>query len=379
MVQSSSSAGGKPARESVCTEVVSLGIEDLVAQALQGGAESIHLQPTSGGFQVFFRFPGASGTQLVARGSQGVYEEFLAAVKARVGADPTKTGSPQRGQDLLEIGEEIVLISAMASPCAWGETLLIRLEPEVPEKSLADLGFGDATAWRAGLAQAVGLLLACGPAGAGKTTTLRASLLEIDREARPSVLVADQNLPHVPDVWSIAPGLLKSQGLAAFLPVLKHAGVKVLVLDEIGNAGTAQAAVAAARSCLVLAGVESALSVGAGIQRLRDWGVAEADLAATLKGTMLQKLLHVSCAACQGAGCEVCRQTGCGNEMPVFVCTGIAGPEAIQQLGRPEGKVPAIVQAAADLCTQGVVPAGEIRKVFGDDAVPIHLRAGGGR
>ena len=379
MVQSSHSPGGKPAQANVCAEVVSLGIEDLVGQARQEGAESIHLQPTSSGFQVFFRYPGASGTQLVAKGAQSVYEEFLAAVKVRVGADPQKRGSPQRGQDLLEIGEEIVLISAMTSPCAWGETLLVRLEPEVPEKSLADLGLGDASAWRAGLTQAAGLFLVCGPAKAGKTTTLRASLLEIDREARPSVLVADHGLPHVPDVWSIAPGLLKSQGLAAFLPILKSAGVKVLVLDEISNAGTAQAAVTAARGCLVLAGVQSELTVGAGIQRFRDWGIAETDLAVTLKAVLLQRLLHASCTACQGSGCEACQQTGYGKEIPVFICVGLDGPEVMQQLGKHEGKTPAIVQAAADLCTQGLVAAEELRSVFGDDAVPIHLRAVIGR
>ncbi len=377
MAKSTQSAGSKPAPANVPAELGSLGIEDLVAQALQGSAESIHLQPTSSGFQVFFRYPGASGTQLFAKGAQSVYEAFLAAVKTRVGADPQKRGSPQRGQDLLEIGDKIVLISALTSPCAWGESLLIRLEPEVPEKSLVDLGLGDAAPWRAGLAQAAGLFLVCGPAGAGKTTTLRASLLELDREARPSVLVADEGLRHVPDVWSIAPGLLKSQGLAAFLPVLKHAGVKVLVLDEISNAATAQAAVLAARSCLVLAGVHSALSVGAGIQQFRDWGVAEADLAATLKTVLLQRLLHASCAACQGAGCEVCHQTGCGEEMPVHVC--VASPDALQPFGKQEGNSSAIVQAAADLCTQGLVPPGEIRKVFGEDAVPIHLRAALGR
>ena len=379
MVQGTHSAGGKPAQASICVEVLLLGVEDLVGQAVRGGAESIHLQPTSSGFQVFFRYPGASGAQLVAKGAQAVYEEFLAAVKVRVGADPRKKDGPQRGQDLLEIGDEIVLISAMTSPCAWGESLLIRLEPEVPEKSLADLGLGDAAAWRGGLVQAAGLLLVCGPAKAGKTTTLLASLHEIDRDARPAVLVADHSLPHVPDVWSIAPGLLKSQGLAAFLPVLKSAGVKVLVLDEISNAGTAQAAVAAARGCLVLAGVQSELSVGAGIQRFRDWGVAEADLAATLKTLLVQRLLHASCTACQVAGCEACQQTGCGNEIPVYICVGFDGPEGIQQLGKQESKASPIVQAAADLCTQGLVPPEELRKVFGDEAVPIHLRAAIGR
>jgi type II secretory ATPase GspE/PulE/Tfp pilus assembly ATPase PilB-like protein len=377
MAASPKPAVGKPAQAAVCVEVASLRLEDIVGQALQVGAESIHLQPTSTGVQVFFRSPGASGTQVVAKSAKDEYERFLAAVKARVGADPLKKDGPQKGQDLLEMGDEIVLISTVTSPCAWGETLLIRLEPEVPEKNLVDLGLGDALAWRAGLAQATGLCLVCGPAKAGKTTSLRASLLEIDRDARPSVMVADLSLPHVPEVWSIAPGMLKSQGLASFLPILKSAGVKVLVLDEIGNAGTAQAAVAAARSCLVLAGVQSELFLGAGIVRLRDWGVSENDLGATLRTVLLQRLLHATCSVCKGSGCAACKQTGSGKEISVFVSVGFDKPEAIQQLGQYDAKTPALVQAAADLCTQGLVPAEEIRRVFGDDAVPIHLRGAG--
>jgi general secretion pathway protein E/type IV pilus assembly protein PilB len=143
-----------------------------------------------------------------------------------------------------------------------------------------------------------GIVLVTGPTGSGKSTTLYASLRRIVSGEVKAITVEDPVEYHVPGVNQVQVnhqvGLDFASGLRA---ILRH-DPDIIMIGEIRDAETANAAVQASLTGhLVLSTLHTNDAAGAAT-RLLDMGVEPFLVASTLEGVLAQRLLRRVCRQC---------------------------------------------------------------------------------
>ena len=137
-----------------------------------------------------------------------------------------------------------------------------------------------------------------GPTGSGKTTTLYAALSHLNDEERKIVTIEDPVEYQLPNVAQIQVksqiGLTFAHGLRSIL----RQDPDVIMIGEIRDLETAQSAVQAALTGHLVLATLHTNSAAAAINRLRDMGVEDYLITATLVGVLAQRLVRRLCPAC---------------------------------------------------------------------------------
>ncbi|MEA1937936.1 MAG: ATPase, T2SS/T4P/T4SS family, partial [Pseudomonadota bacterium] len=163
----------------------SMVLDVLLKRAVLVGASDIHIEPRFRSYTVFFRHLGIR--KIVHEGSLEQFAIVASQVKDRARMDQVETRIPQDGGFTLEFRGRMIDLRVATVPSVNGEIVVIRLlDPDKAQKTLEELGIARLEAWRAACGYPYGLCLICGATGSGKTTTLNASVREMD--PRPSGL-----------------------------------------------------------------------------------------------------------------------------------------------------------------------------------------------
>jgi general secretion pathway protein E len=275
-------------------------VRRLVYQAVTGRASDVRLEPARAGVAVRFRIDGM--VQTLEPLQRGLGEAAISVFKVLAGLDVAEKRKPQDGSFSARVDDRIIDFRVATSGNLAGERLLLRVVDRVHEPaSLTDLGMPDALGAqvRGLVALPQGLCLVAGPAGAGRSTTVRACLQEIDRFQK-HVLNLDVAHPcpvaNVTEV-RLSPG--PGQTFAGELRGLFRQAVDVLALGDMEDRGTAEAVCEAATTGhLVLASLSAADAV-ASLATLVDWGVPPAVVGASVSGVLCQRLVRVLCPECR--------------------------------------------------------------------------------
>lgn len=286
--------------------------------AEQQRASDLHLSPRADSVELSLRQDGVLRRQ--ADLPPAVYARLLVGLKNMAKLASYKKSVPQDGSMQIE-GVEVRVATA---PTVFGERVVMRLlarSQEPPE--LSQLGFTDTelTALQALVARPQGLILATGPAGSGKTTTLLALMrwlyathrkrMRSDAQASLSVVTLEDPVEFVvPEFHQTeiaeAMGMTFAEGLRSIL----RQDPEVVLVGEIRDEETARAAVQAGLSGhLVFSTLHAPDSVGV-IPRLLELGVAPYQLGAALSGVLSQRLLRKICPSCSGHRCPSCDGSG---------------------------------------------------------------------
>ena len=144
-----------------------------------------------------------------------------------------------------------------------------------------------------------GMFLCCGPTGAGKSTTLYASLREIDRYQKNIITVEDPIEYHMDNVTQMEVNTKAGQTFATSLRSILRQDPDVIMIGEIRDQETASIACQAANTGhMVFSTVHSNDAVTA-LFRLLDLGVEPFMIASALSGVMGQRLVRLLCDACK--------------------------------------------------------------------------------
>ncbi len=147
--------------------------------------------------------------------------------------------------------------------------------------------------------QDTGLVLACGPTGCGKTTTLYNVMREVDREHRNVVTIEDPVEYYIDNVTQIPAA--RNQSFGDLLRSVLRQDPDVILVGEIRDQETARVAMQAAMTGhVVLSTVHTRDSIGA-IFRLLDLGVEAYLVANSLDLVVAQRLVRVLCPDCKRA------------------------------------------------------------------------------
>ena len=342
-------------------------IDQLVHAAIAKGASDIHIVPRPSSCSILFRLLGVR--RLMYDVSHEQYQTIVAQIKDRASLDLAERRLPQDGRFEVKLEGRSVDLRVATVPSIDGEIVVVRiLDAEQVAPVLDRLGLSGVDEWREAVNQRNGLCLVCGPTGSGKTTTLNATLREMDRLGKAVYSIEDPVEYRVSYAGQVNVNPAIKLDFAQTVRAFMRADPDVIVLGEIRDEETAKIAVRAADTGhIVLATLHTGSVVGA-IDRLRNLGVSTFDLANQLRVVMVQTLLRTVCPACRGAGCVVCHDLGYGARTAASECARFDEPEEVAAAAKGQRSWPSLFEDATAKYQAGLTTAAELRRVFGSAA-----------
>jgi type II secretory ATPase GspE/PulE/Tfp pilus assembly ATPase PilB-like protein len=227
----------------------------------------------------------------------------LAHIKALSGMDVAEKRRPLDGRWIYEREKQDTLdLRINTIPTMYGEDLSLRLlERHSRLLALDQLGLlqRDYNTLLALLNNPSGLIVVCGPTGAGKTTTLYAAIRFLNNGQRKINTIED------PVEYALE-GIRQSQvnpridvDFADLLRGVLRQAPDVIMIGEVRDQATAETAVRAANSGhLVLSTLHAPVAAGA-VHSLLNLGVHPHFLASSMLGSMAQRLVRTLCPTCR--------------------------------------------------------------------------------
>ena len=282
-------------------------VDHILQHAAALGASDIHLEPFAGRVLIRYRVDGVLRRSFTLPGSG--LATITSRIKVMSGMDISVKRKPQDGGLTVEHAAGSLRVRASALPVAGGEKIVLRLlDPLQVPRNLDALGLSerDATLVRR-LGQAgQGVVLAAGPTGSGKSSSLFAALAELNREGLNVVTLEDPMEYRLPGVNQVQVNPLAGLTFPVGLRSILRQDPDVVMVGEIRDRETAEIAMGAAvTGHLVLSTVHATDAPGA-VTRLLHMGVPPHLVAGGLSGVVAQRLVRTFCRSCRGRSPEAC-------------------------------------------------------------------------
>lgn len=279
---------------------MSVILNALIGGAATLGADHVFLEPGPAVVHVRYRLRGTLHRKpdLPLRH----LAPLVAHIKGMARMDVAERWLPQDGRLRGHWGGHSLDVQISTLPTADGEKVIFSLldAARALPLDLTELGLAPEVLdhFRQVIESKQGLLLVSGPAGSGKTATVYATLASLNTNERHVLSIEDPIERYLEGVTQLQSRADHRVTLASGLHVLRRQDPDVLMLTEISDVMTAEAAVDAAGECLVLASVTAADALGA-VHKLIEMGASPTLLAERLVGVVAQQLVRKICANCR--------------------------------------------------------------------------------
>ncbi len=276
------------------------GAQEMVYEAVKRRATDIHLEPTREEMSVRIRIDGI----LVAATpfSRAMGDAVINIFKVLSNMDIAEKRKPQDGSFSAQVEDRLADFRVATAGSVAGEKMVMRiLDKSQQIVDLTQLGMRDKMREQIhGLVtQPHGMLIVCGPTGAGKSTTLYAGLNEIDRFQLNIITVenpVEYQLTHVTQI-EINPKAGKT--FASELRSILRQDPDVIMIGEIRDQETAEIACQAAQTGHMVFSTLHANDTVTAIGRLIDLGVQPFMVASALSAVLGQRLVRLLCPQCK--------------------------------------------------------------------------------
>ena len=318
----------------------------IIDEAVKARASDIHLQPQEDKLLARYRIDGTLHNMLSLPLSTAT--PLISRIKVLANMNIADHHRPQDGQFSVRArGGQSIDIRVGTVATVYGEMAALRLlDKSRAIMTLPDLGFlpQSLSLYEEMLKVPYGMLLVSGPTGAGKTTTLYASVNCLDYVGRNIITIEDPveyRFNHINQI-QVNPkaGLTFANGLRSILRL----DPDVILVGEIRDAETARIAIQSALTGhLVLSSIHANDAVGV-VFRLLDLGIEPFLVASALIGVVAQRMVRQVCPDCaqlttvqlmeqmsyeketgetrqeflSGKGCKSCSHTGYHGRSGLF-------------------------------------------------------------
>ncbi|MBT3296145.1 MAG: type II/IV secretion system protein [Verrucomicrobia bacterium] len=314
----------------------------IILDAVAEGATDLHFEPMDHGVRVRRRVDGmlheadilaeALGQAVIAEGMRSAY------------MDPNQRSKSQDGRVVIELDDGRIDCRMSSVPSSRGTVLAVRpIDTRTPIFALDRFDFEDdqEERYRALIGSASGVIVVTGPTGAGKTTTLYATLSELNDPSRKIITVEDpvefllEGIDQLP--------VSSDFGFDTALRSVLRQAPNVIMVGEIRDLPTVNIIVQAAMTGhLVLTTLHADTAPGA-YSRMTNMGLEPFLVRDTVRGVLAQRLLRRLCPECKEAyepdaeqvaflgidkadagtlwratGCEACQHRGYRGRVGVF-------------------------------------------------------------
>lgn len=327
-------------------------VNAVISDALRHGASDVHIEPKTKYVMVRYRIDGLLRDKIHI--PPAMQQAIVSRIKVMSELDISERRKPQDGRVTVKTSSRMVDMRISTLPTINGEKVVLRiLDKNAAIKDISVLGLSEADLAKVTklVTQPQGILLATGPTGSGKTSTLY-SLLQ-------KVATITKNFTTIEDPVEYFMGMAEQVSVRGKIglnfPIVLRAILRqdpnVIMLGEIRDFETAEVAFhAALTGHLVLSTLHTNGSI-ASITRLRDMGIKPYVISEALIGIIAQRLLRRVCTHCKtddnpseevlrdldlskkdldfipkmGAGCDHCSSTGYNGRIGIFEVFQIDG------------------------------------------------------
>lgn len=316
----------------------------LLRDAYDAGASDLHLEATRDGLRARLRLDGVL-TELPSPPAS-LAAGVISKLKLMAELDIAERRAPQDGRIRIAVDGRELDIRVSTVPTLFGESVVLRfLDRGGRPVTLPELGMdaGTLAKFERLARKPHGIILATGPTGSGKTTTLYAALALRDPAREKLITVEDPVEYHFAGVTQVPVQTKAGVTFSAALRSILRQDPDVLMVGEMRDAETAGIAVQSAMTGhLVFSTLHTNDALGA-LPRLADLGVETYLVAATVEGVLAQRLVRRVCPECReeyapdgqsvallaaapvgrvtlfrGKGCAHCRGTGFKGRVGLF-------------------------------------------------------------
>jgi type IV pilus assembly protein PilB len=317
----------------------------IIQQAVKEGASDIHIEPGDKSLKVRFRIDG------ILHESMQPPAKMAAAIVSRLkimgNLDISERRVPQDGRIRCSVqGRKLDLRMSTLPTAAGHEKVVMRiLDTKSIQVTLDDLGFDEdsLTIWRKQIDQPHGIVLVTGPTGSGKTTTLYASLGQMDKKTKNISTVEDPVEYHLEGITQTQMHEKIGMTFAAALKSLLRQDPDVILLGEIRDIETATIAIQASLTGHLVLSTLHTNDAPSAVTRLGNIGVENFLIGAALNAVLAQRLVRKICDHCkapaehteemceflemqgidptatfEGKGCDRCRGLGYSGRRGIY-------------------------------------------------------------
>ena len=275
-------------------------INALLTQAARDGASDIHIEAFETYSMVRFRVDGT--LRDIVRPKRALHAALVSRIKIMAALDIAERRLPQDGRIKLAVRGHDIDLRVSTIPSLHGESVVLR----ILDRSAVELdfdGLGLSRDFSRRLCELFdlphGILLVTGPTGSGKTTTLYTGLLHLNSVERNIVTVEDPIEYQLPGITQMQVKPQIGLNFAALLRAILRHDPDIIMIGEIRDLETAQIAVQAALTGHLVLSTLHTNSAASTIARLRDMGLEDYLLTATINGIVAQRLVRRLCTACK--------------------------------------------------------------------------------
>ncbi len=316
----------------------------ILQTAAKEGASDIHVEPGEGKLKVRFRIDGVLFEMMNPPHTMSA--AIASRLKIMGGLDIAERRLPQDGRIRVNIQGRRLDLRMSTLPTAGGEKCVMRiLDQRSITVPLEDLGMDEDTLAirKHQIEEPHGIILVTGPTGSGKTTTLYASLGQMDKQKQNISTVEDPIEYHLEGITQTQTHEKIGMSFGRALKALLRQDPDVILIGEIRDQDTATTAIQAALTGhLVLSTLHTNDAPGS-VTRLINIGLEPFLVGAALNAVLAQRLVRQICSECkrevapegelkeflemqgvpiekltEGAGCDRCRNTGYSGRVGIY-------------------------------------------------------------
>jgi len=311
-------------------------INAILSEAVREKASDIHIETFEKRLVIRMRIDGVLRQVLEPR--RELAPLLVSRIKVMAKLDIAEKRVPQDGRISLRLAGREVDVRVSTMPSSSGERVVLRLlDKNAVRLDVTHLGMceRDTKALMGVIYKPHGIVLVTGPTGSGKTTTLYASLTQLNDNTRNILTVEDPIEFQLEGVGQTQVNNKVEMTFAKGLKAMLRQDPDVVMVGEIRDLETGEIAIQASLTGhLVLSTLHTNTAVGA-VTRLQDMGVEPFLIASSLVAVIAQRLVRTLCSDCKqtyspdAAGCEI---LGVDVHQPPDVYKAV-GCEACKQTG----------------------------------------------
>jgi type II secretory ATPase GspE/PulE/Tfp pilus assembly ATPase PilB-like protein/DNA-binding NarL/FixJ family response regulator len=272
----------------------------IILEAIRLGASDIHIQPRTKNVVVRYRIDGVLQDKIHL--PHQLHQSLVSRLKIMAELDISERRRPQDGRITVKTPLRVVDLRVSSLPTINGEKIVMRLlDRNSAVLTLASIGLSEANLQKIDTmaAKPQGIILATGPTGSGKTTTLY-SLLQHNATPDKNYVTIEDPVEYYLDM---AGQVLVREKIGLTFPLILRAILRqdpdVVLLGEIRDFETAEVAFHAALTGHQVFSTLHTNSAVATIARLFDLGLKPYVVATALEGIVAQRLARRICPACR--------------------------------------------------------------------------------
>ena len=345
----------------------------LISQAITDRASDIHIEPGERDLRVRYRIDGVLHD--AHRSPKNIQNGVISRLKIMSEMNIAERRVPQDGRlSVNHQGRKIDLRMATL-PTVWGEKVVARiLDNSSTRLALEDLGFSENnfTRYRSAYSRPYGMILATGPTGSGKSTTLYATLNLLNRQEVNVITVEDPVEYRLPGINQVQTNVRAGLTFASALRSILRSDPDIVLIGEIRDHETAQIAVEAALTGHLVLSTLHTNDAPSAVTRLIEMGIEPFLVGSALDAVVAQRLCRMLCEKCKvpyqaeprdlldagftwhsdrplptlyrAGGCPTCSQTGYRGRMALHEVMEVT--EDIERLAVARSATDEIARAA---------------------------------